>query len=314
MLFRTFPILLLFALVAEGQDIISARAGFVNYKHGQVTLPVGRDGKPLRQLEPGQSLSTGHGRAELLLTPGSFLRLDHESQVRVLSTRLDDVRLEVLSGTVTLEVNELAKGSSMAVAWREHSIPVRHTGLYRFEASPESLRIYVEKGKLELAGMKGALKSGKYVDLPGQGTLSAAMKYNRKDLDEFGRWNRLRGEELALASYSAANTFLRRPFGFRSSLWFLDPYLGFYTYLPYSYSVTSPFGFTFYCPRALYVYREPSHPGGGDSGPSVGARSGGYSGSSGASAPAAAPPPAAPSAPRAGAGGEGASRPSRDPQ
>lgn len=314
MLIRTLPLLLVAALAtaAAAQNIISARAGFVNYTHGKVTLPTGRDGKALLQLEPGQSLSTEHGRAELLLTPGSFLRLDHESEVRLVSTRLDDVRVELISGTATLEVNEIVKRASMALLWREHTIPITHTGLYRFEASPDSLRVYVEKGKLQLAGRKGTLKSGKYLDVAGQGSLSASLKYNRKDLDEFDRWNRFRAEELAMASYSAANAFLRRPFSLRSSLWYLDPYLGFYTYLPYSYSVTSPFGFTFYCPRSLYVYQQPSyHDTYGAGGGGMPRASGGYSGSSAASAPAASAP--APSGPPAGAGGEGGSRPPKDP-
>lgn len=278
MLTRMLPVLLIavLATAATAQDVISARAGFVNYKHGQVTLPTGRDGKALRQIEEGQSVSTQHGRVELLLTPGSFLRLDHESKVRLVSSRLEDVRVELLEGTATVEVNEIPKQTSLTLLWREQSVPIARTGLYRFEAESDSMRIYVGKGKLQLAGAKSAIKPGKYADLAPAGTLSAVAKYNRKDEDEFDSWSRYRGEQLALASYAAANTFLRRPFSFHSSLWYLNPF-GFYTYLPYSSTVISPYGFAYYCPRTLYVYHQPSYSSGSHGGGGMVAGGGGGS-------------------------------------
>ena len=111
--------------------------------------------------------------------------------------------------------------------WREHAIPIKRTGLYRFEAAQDSLRVHVEKGKLRVPGKKGALKEGRYVELAAAGTASAAVKYNRKDLDEFDRWNRARSAELATASYAAVSSFRNRRSSFRSSQWFLRS--GYYT-------------------------------------------------------------------------------------
>ena len=58
---------------------IPARPGTVNYIEGAAYL----NGKPLHQqsvgnaaLDPGQVLTTGAGKAEILLTPGIFLRVD----------------------------------------------------------------------------------------------------------------------------------------------------------------------------------------------------------------------------------------------
>ncbi len=265
------------------QDVISAKAGFVNYKHGGVTLPREKDGIPVRQLSRGQSVSTGHGRVELLLTPGSFLRLDHESEARMLSTDLRDVQVELLSGAATVEVNEILKGSTIAVVWADRSIPIQNVGLYRFEVNPDSLRVYVEKGKIRLAATQDWLKSKRFADLNPAGTLLAGGKYDPRDVDEFGRWNRSRGEQLALASYWAANTMRQRGMVFRGSLWALDRTFGFYTYLPYSWHVTSPFGYRYYSPRP-----EPSYSPGSDRGMNAGGwssqgSSGGYTGSSSSS-------------------------------
>jgi len=254
---------------AQAQDLISARAGFVNYRHGQVNLPKDPDGKPIRQLQQGQSVSTRFGRAELLLVPGSFLRLDNESEARLISSSLEDARVELLSGTATLEVNEIPKGASLTLLWRGFLIPVTKPGLYRFEPGPDSMRIYVEEGKLKLPGSKETIKAGKYVDLTAAGTLSAAMKFNRKNQDEFDRWSASRSLQLARASFVAASSLRRWPFSLRSSLWYWDPF-GFYTFLPYSSTIYSPFGFPYYCPRTIYISHPRSHSPGGMRGGGVG--------------------------------------------
>ena len=242
------------------QHIISARAGYVNHWQGAVRLPSSPDGKVERQIAEGQSVTTERGRLELLLTPGSFLRLDRYSTVRLLSSRLADVRVELVSGTAMLEVNETRKGTSIVMLWRAHAIPIKRTGLYRSEAAQDSLRVHVEKGKLRVPGRKGYVKSGKYVDLVAVGPATAAVKYNRKDLDGFDRWNRLRSAELATASYAAVRSLRNRRSSFRSSQWFFHPGFGYHTYLPYRYSTRSPFGFVYRCPSPNYVRRNPSYP------------------------------------------------------
>ena len=261
---------LVFALVLLGwftgpapvaaQHVISARAGYVNYWQGAVTLPSSPDGKVERQIAEGQTVTTWRGRLELLLTPGSFLRLDRHSTVRLLSSRLTDVRVELVSGTAMLEVNETRKGTSIVMLWREHTIPIKRTGLYRFEAARDSLRVHVEKGKLRVPGKKGPLKGGRFVELAAAGTASGAVKYNRKDLDEFDHWNRVRSSELATASYAAVNSFRNQRSSFWSSQWFFHSGLGYYTFLPYGYPIRSPFGYVYRCPRPNYGRRNPSHP------------------------------------------------------
>jgi len=46
-------------------------------------------------IKENQEFRTEDGRAEILLTPGVFLRLGENSSVRMLSTRLTDTRVEV---------------------------------------------------------------------------------------------------------------------------------------------------------------------------------------------------------------------------
>src|SRR5215469_16563907 len=76
----------------------SARPGTVNYVEGQVSL----DNQTLdeksvgsTEIDAGQSLTTENGKAEVLLTPGVFLRLGSESSVRMISSSLIDTQVEL---------------------------------------------------------------------------------------------------------------------------------------------------------------------------------------------------------------------------
>jgi hypothetical protein len=261
---RIAALLLVIGVLATGvyaQNIISARAGYVNYSHGRVVLPSDTDGKPVKQLRDGESASTGSGgRAELLLTPGSYLRLDSDSGVRMLSTKLTEPAVELLRGTASLEVNELPKSATAAltVVWHEKRIPVTRAGMYRFEPNPDFMRVYVLTGKLRLPGDTHDLKAGRYEDISATGELSASAKFNARDLDDFDRFNRRRSAELTVASYQAARSyglgrsgFLGMPWGMSWGMWTFNPWMGFYTWLPYSYSVCSPWGYYYYAPWAF---------------------------------------------------------------
>jgi hypothetical protein len=291
--------LLLMVTAASAQQMISARAGFVNYHHGTVDLPSGPDGKIIRQLEPGQTVSTDIGRVEILLSPGNFLRLDHQSSARLLSSSIADVRFELLSGTATVEINEVRKGTTMVLSWQGRSFPLTRTGLYRFEPAFDTMRIYVEAGKLNLPGVRSAVKSGRFVDVSSEGAVSAALKYNRRDLDTFDRWNV--GRASVLAHSASRSVLAARSYRHGASFWYLDPFTGYFTYMPVRGFVRSPFGVTYYSPG--YVFQRPpvgragvrrGESGSGGSGGSSGG--GSQSGTASPAPTASAPPP--PSAPR----------------
>src|ERR1700722_5288576 len=74
--------------------------GTLNYVEGQVAVAgqtVTSRSVGSVQMEPNQVLETGQGHAEVLLTPGVFLRVGDNSAVRLISPRPADTRVEVLS-------------------------------------------------------------------------------------------------------------------------------------------------------------------------------------------------------------------------
>ncbi|MCX7603214.1 MAG: hypothetical protein N2036_03980, partial [Bryobacteraceae bacterium] len=103
----------LWPVSAPAQQAISARAGLINVADGDVFLLDERSGarkpferKPteLVELREGQTLETDEGRAEILLTPGAFLRLGEAGAVRMISNRLTAVRVEVVRGAALIDV------------------------------------------------------------------------------------------------------------------------------------------------------------------------------------------------------------------
>src|SRR6476469_7474053 len=86
---------------AFAQSVISAHSGLIHYVEGQVSL----DGKQVEvknasfpEVKENMELRTADGRAEVLLSPGAFLRLGENSAIRMVSNKLTDSRLEFLSG------------------------------------------------------------------------------------------------------------------------------------------------------------------------------------------------------------------------
>src|ERR1700719_2012303 len=127
------------------QTAISAHSGMIHYVEGQVQLE-GQTVEPkfgeFPEVKKGQTMATQEGRAEVLLTPGVFLRLAEDSSFKMISNRLSDTSLEVLSGSALIEVDELLKDNSIQVKVKDASVELSKKGLYRFEAEPSRLRVY----------------------------------------------------------------------------------------------------------------------------------------------------------------------------
>src|SRR5215813_6048656 len=102
---------------ANAQYLISTKAGFVNRVEGKVYIlrADSEDGEKGRaslgtQMNDGDTLSATAGSfAETLLNPGSYLRLNENTEIRAVSTNLNSVRFELIKGSVIAEVGETDK-------------------------------------------------------------------------------------------------------------------------------------------------------------------------------------------------------------
>src|SRR5690348_2557768 len=87
---------------------VPPQPGTVNYIEGRASIgAVALTDKSVgsARLAAGQSLSTDDGRAEILLTPGIFLRVGDHSSLRMNSPGLADTIMTLQKGRAMIEVD-----------------------------------------------------------------------------------------------------------------------------------------------------------------------------------------------------------------
>jgi hypothetical protein len=89
---------------ATSSYVISAKAGGVNFVEGKVSVARkdGKSGLLLKSdtVEIGDKVTTGaDGKAEILLNPGSFVRLGANTEFEFQTTELDNLKLKLSAGS-----------------------------------------------------------------------------------------------------------------------------------------------------------------------------------------------------------------------
>lgn len=252
-----------FAPHAASQSIISAHSGIIHYVEGEITV----DGNAVHpkfaefpDVKPGQLLAAGEGRAEILLTPGVFLRLAENSSVRMLSNSLADTRLEVVSGSVLVEVGELLDHNAVSFETEGARMELAKKGLYRIDASPAGLRVFEGQARVISGSENLTARKGHRIDLAA--SKLSDTRFETKDTDAFYRWSSRRAEYVAAANVVSArvtsNSDYSSSFSGNPGAWSWNPYFGMFTFLPAGGVYWSPFGSPFYSPGmawAAYVPR-----------------------------------------------------------
>jgi len=299
-------------LTAMAQSIISAKAGVIHYIEGDVTLndqAVVMKTSKFIDVKNKEILRTGEGRAELLLAPGSFLRLSENSAVRMESNSIMATRLSMLEGTALIEVVELQKTASLEFTVGNDTISIRKPGLYRLEMDSPAVSVYNGEVAVNVNDELVKVSEGKWMSLTGDHLVARFDKKGKTD--ELVQWADTRAATLAMANVHSAQS-VASSLGSTQRLgmggWFFNSFYGMMTYIPFGNGAFSPFGYGFFSPRTVYaIYNPPVYStptgsayGGGDRGQvgfnnslgyntSTMRSSSGYSGGAGPGAAAAAP-------------------------
>lgn len=234
------------AATASGQALISAKAGLIHYTEGDAKIgeqSASPNNGTFQSLAVGKELSTGEGRAEMLLGPGQFLRLNEATSVRMVSNKLDATKLEVVRGSVMLEVLEIQKGIPLVLAFGANTIEVRKTGLYRIDAAESRLRVIDGEAMVEGNSQTMTIKKGHEVVM---GAVLAQSTFDANTGDEFSRWAQRRSGYIATANVATARTAFVE--GYAPNQWAFNPWYGMYTYVPGNRFMMSPFGFPYFSP------------------------------------------------------------------
>jgi hypothetical protein len=233
-----------------------ARPGTVNYTEGQVTV----DGQPVAskqlgstEVAPGQVLQTAQGKAEVLLTPGVFLRLGDQSSLRMVSPSITDTRVELLSGRATLEVDLLEKENRLLVRDGGADVRVDKKGLYAFNASQPSVAVYDGKVTAQVADRSVEVGKGKELTLEPSASLKP-QKFDKNETDDLYAWSKLRSEYVAEANASSVQTVVAgNPGWWAGTGWYWNPWYSTWAFVPGAGYFGSPWGFGFYSPAYWYA-------------------------------------------------------------
>ncbi len=267
---RTVGVRALLALVAVAgssaiaQNVISAKSGLIHYVEGDVFIgdkAVEMKYSVFPNLKDDEVLRTSEGRAEVLLTPGMFLRLAENSSVRMVSSKLTDTKVQILTGVVLLETAELFPEYPITLMYKDKTVTFKKTGLIGIDADHGTLRVYSGEASVEKGGELMSVKQAKLVNL--DDAVMLASKFDNKTTDEFFRWAARRASYLSIANVASAKSLYdsgTRNMAFSSWAW--NPWYGMFTYMPYRGSYMSPFGYGFWSPGQIVNIAYPNYGGG----------------------------------------------------
>jgi len=232
----------------------SALPGTVNYLEGQVSIngtavTTGEIGKA--HVAPGQVLATGSGKAEVLLAPGTFLRVGDNSQIRMDSLGIVNPRVDVLSGEAMVEVDQQAKDSRIDILQGADDSSILKPGLYNFDSRQG--KIEVLDGKLQVTenGREKTLGKGREA-LLNDASLKT-VSFDPKAEDDLYRWSSVRSDYLAEANASTARNIYMGYDPYAGAGWYWNPWFTAWSWLPGDGFFYSPFGYPFFSP-AYIVY------------------------------------------------------------
>lgn len=149
---RVIVVLLSVLALASAQSVISTHAGLLYFFEGSVFLgdqQLEQKFGKFPEIGEGRELRTEQGRAEVLLTPGVFLRVGDNSAIRMVSNKLSDTQVELLSGSAIVEVSEASSGTAVKLIHKNWQVRVPHTGVFRVDSEPPQIHVY--KGETEVS-------------------------------------------------------------------------------------------------------------------------------------------------------------------
>lgn len=233
----------------------SAVPGMLNYVEGQVTIagqPVTSKSVGSMQLEPNQVMETGQGKAEILLTPGIFLRIGDHSAVRMVSPSLADTRVQLLRGEAIVEANQVFDDSNIRVGVDGVSTKLAKHGLYAFDADSGRISVFDGKAVVVKDDQQIDLKKGRQVALAGPLKATHFDTKAAENQDPLYAWSRLRAEYDSEAAMQSATTVVAGGPGWWGPSWYWNPWWGMYSFLPGDGFLYSPFGWPYYSPGFIY--------------------------------------------------------------
>ena len=238
-------------LPAAGQSVVSTHSGVVYYFAGNVFI----GDEKLEQkfgrfpdIDEGRDLRTEQGRAEVLLTPGVILRVAEHSSIRMLSNKLADTRVELLTGSAILESgNDGAKDTSVTLRYKQWEVVERPESVFQLDSEPAQMRVYRGEITVTKEGAKAGVTVKEGETLPLADVL-VTEKTTAPETDSFKNWAMSRSQVIT-ADNNVAAGIIDDPNQMDNNT---GVAAGGFTYFPPtgipSIGVTNPYGVSFWSP------------------------------------------------------------------
>ena len=232
--------------------------GIVNCVEGHVTL----DGQALTMdgsqtaVPVGHEMQTENGRAEILLTPGIFLRVAENSAVKMEEVSDRGVKVEVVRGEALVEVAQADQRRRVEMIDNGAEVRLDHEGLYLLNATPPAVAVYRGKTRVEDDRRVFSLGRGEELPLSGKAALRP-RKFDRSETDAIYAWSARRADAEAQVSEWTTEELLALGNGSPYTAgWYGNPWYRAWAFVPPAGYRVSPFGYGFYSP-GMPQYRTP---------------------------------------------------------
>lgn len=204
------------------------------------------------QLGAGETITTQLGKAEVLLTPGVFLRVGDSSEVKMIAPNLTDTEVAIQKGEATVEVTDIHPENRLIVDEGDSATRLEKKGFYDFAADQGVVRVFSGQAEVRENDRSAKVKGDHAVMLGAQDLKAHGFDENAYEGDLYN-WSKLRSSYMAEANADVAPTYEGYGPGWFGTGWYWDPWLSCYAFVPGGAEVFySPFGWGFYSPFAFY--------------------------------------------------------------
>jgi hypothetical protein len=246
--------------------VISAKAGGVNSVTGRATMRAHGDSEWQQltikeDLQAGDVVRTGHdGRVEMLLNPGSYLRIGENSEFELSDNSLQNLEVRLVKGIAIVEATGFDGAELLINITTPHTrMAIVRKGLYRVSVVPgDATELIVRKGRVMLDGSHTKVNGGNKVVFSSSSFSIAKLKdADKNNPDGLEVWSKDRAKTmadanrgfkrrdmiLAMASFNDGWGHFSPRF---SGIWMFSARYGCYTFLPLYGGWGSPYGSSYY--------------------------------------------------------------------
>ena len=182
--------------------------GTLNYVEGQAFFadqPLDHTSIGKTTLEVGQYANTDTGKAEILLTPGVYLREGDNTSVKLMAAGLENTELNVMQGHAMIEVDQIYPQNDLRIIEGNATARIMKPGLYDFDLQQNQMRVFDGEAMVQDGDKQIKLKADHELAVA-PNSPEKTEKFDKKAMngDDLYRWSSLRSDYVAEANVDAA--------------------------------------------------------------------------------------------------------------